>query len=614
MPAYRHPALLSWFVIAVAIVVLGQPANAGAQSITEFPLPIAGSSPFGIAAGPDGALWFTEYTVNGVNGAPNTASKIGRIATTGEIIEFPLPTAAGTPQGIVAGPDGALWFYEAGDEGGTPAAVPPKIGRITLDGAITEFTIPLSLNTAGPFGAAIAVGPDGALWFTVGFDDSLFQAVLGRITTDGTITEYTLSSAAGLPVSIAAGPDGALWLALQNFAGTSPAFLARITPADAASGGGVEYPVGSAPFGVTAGPDGALWFTSPFTLGRITTAGTLSELPYPPAGGPNGIAAGPDGALWFVEIDEASLDTEIGRITTGGTHAEFAVPTAGSVPQSIVAGPDGAMWFTEFAGGRIGRVAPLANTSPLVAAVLPLSRSVQAGSTATAFASVINSGSSPVESCIIAPVNGVPANFLFQATDPASNALTGTANMPVAIPAGGSQSFFVAFATNAPFVPVDTVLGFDCAGTDAAASVAGLNTLLLSGSTGPVPDVIALSATPSGDGILDIAGPAGSAGFAVATANAGAAGSITATPDTGSAILPLSLTMCETDPSTSQCLAPPSSTVSGTIEAGATRTYSVFAAAEGDVALVPSTSRIFVRFTDSEGEIRGTTSVAVRTQ
>jgi virginiamycin B lyase len=71
-------------------------------AIEEHTLPDEASRPYGIAAGPDGALWFTEYQGN----------KIGRISTDGSIEEYPLPTPEAGPFGITAGPDGALWFAE----------------------------------------------------------------------------------------------------------------------------------------------------------------------------------------------------------------------------------------------------------------------------------------------------------------------------------------------------------------------------------------------------------------------------------------------------------------------------------------------------------------------
>jgi virginiamycin B lyase len=102
----------------------------------EFTIPTASSSPFQIAPGPDGNVWFTE-----VNG-----NHIARITPGGFISEF---SVSGNPGGIVAGANGAMWFTEIGGN---------KIGEITTDGStVTEFTIP----TAGSFTHTIAAGPDG---------------------------------------------------------------------------------------------------------------------------------------------------------------------------------------------------------------------------------------------------------------------------------------------------------------------------------------------------------------------------------------------------------------------------------------------------------------------
>src|SRR4051812_28445342 len=75
-----------------------------AQSISLFPAPAVDSNPYGIVAGPDGNLWFTE----------SGANNIGRISATGVITEFPIPTADSGPSAIAAGPDGNLWFTESG--------------------------------------------------------------------------------------------------------------------------------------------------------------------------------------------------------------------------------------------------------------------------------------------------------------------------------------------------------------------------------------------------------------------------------------------------------------------------------------------------------------------
>src|SRR5262245_54541060 len=81
--------------------------------------------------------------------------------------------------------------------------------------------------------------------------------------------------------------------------------------------------------------------------------------------------------------------------------------------------------------------------------------------------------------------------------------------------------------------PTDLPLNFDCANTDPAPIIPGLNTLLLSASPTPTPDIMALVATPSGDGIVNISGANGVGAFAVATANVGAGDAFTVSADTG---------------------------------------------------------------------------------
>ena len=58
--------------------------------------------PAEIAPGPDGNMWFTE----------TNAGRIGRITTSGQVLEFRIPTANAGPLGIASGPDGRIWFTE----------------------------------------------------------------------------------------------------------------------------------------------------------------------------------------------------------------------------------------------------------------------------------------------------------------------------------------------------------------------------------------------------------------------------------------------------------------------------------------------------------------------
>jgi hypothetical protein len=239
---------------------------------------------------------------------------------------------------------------------------------------------------------------------------------------------------------------------------------------------------------------------------------------------------------------------------------------------------------------------------------------VSIGTPATAFATIINTDSNTATDCRISPITNVPAALTFQTTDPATNLVTGVPNTLVSIPPGVAQSFVFALTPTGPMVPTDVQLSFDCANTDPAPIIPGLNTLLLSASVTPTPDILALVATPSGDGIVNLSGTNGVGAFAVATVNVGAGDAITVSADTGGAILPVSVFVCQTDRQTSACLSPPATSVSTTILSNETPTFGVFVAATGEVSFVPETHRIFVRFNDTGGATRGLTSVAVRTQ
>jgi hypothetical protein len=135
---------------------------------------------------------------------------------------------------------------------------------------------------------------------------------------------------------------------------------------------------------------------------------------------------------------------------------------------------------------------------------------------------------------------------------------------------------------------------------------------LFSAASGtPVPDIVALAATLRNDGIVSLA----SMGvFAVATVNVGDPGTITASADTGTATLPVNISLCQTNPGTGQCISTIDSAVTTMINANATPTFGIFVQGNGNVPFDPATNRIFVRFKDGSGVTRGSTSVAVRTE
>lgn len=273
----------------------------------------------------------------------------------------------------------------------------------------------------------------------------------------------------------------------------------------------------------------------------------------------------------------------------------------------ILAHEDGGMMATI-------RVLPAADApTSVVAAVLPQSRSVLVGNPATAFATMINTGPATASACTIGPKATLPARFGFQPTDPLTNVAVGLPNQSIDIGAGQSQSFVLSLTPDAVIPPVDLGFNFACDNAPPAVSTAGVNLLTVSASQTPVPDIIALVA--SGDpGYVDIPGATGTGVFAVETFNLGAADTLTVGADAGGANLPLALSICQTNPTTGVCLAPPAASSTTSIASNATPTFGVFVKGNASLADAPDVNRISVRFTDSTGTLRGKTSIAVRTK
>ena len=177
------------------------------------------------------------------------------------------------------------------------------------------------------------------------------------------------------------------------------------------------------------------------------------------------------------------------------------------------------------------------------------------------------------------------------------------------------QTFVFALTPSAPIPPTDVRLNFVCNNTAVAPITTGLNTLLFSASADPTPDVVALAATVGNTGIANISGLSGPGAFAVATVNVGASGQITVSADTGAANLPITLSLCQTTPSTGVCLGSAGSSVTTQINSGQTPTFAIFIQGNGQlIPFDPANNRIVVRFKDAGGATRGATSVAVRTQ
>lgn len=98
-------------------------------TFSHFNLTTVEAFPQGITTGPDGNLWYVDYSAN----------LVGRLTPSGNVTTFGLPHPKSYPMDIVSGLDGNLWFTEEGRD---------TIGRITPEGKITEFPIPGGIGDA----------------------------------------------------------------------------------------------------------------------------------------------------------------------------------------------------------------------------------------------------------------------------------------------------------------------------------------------------------------------------------------------------------------------------------------------------------------------------------
>ena len=520
-----------------------------------------GNSPLGVAVSPDGSKVYVT------NSGSNTVSVIATATNT--VMGTPI-TVGTNPAGVAVSPDGSK-LYVVNDGSNNVLAIATATNTILANIAVGHS--PLSVGTfIGPPTLTVAETGTGTGQVTsspTGINCSPSSTACAKMFPDGTAVTLTASAATG-----------------SMFAGWS--------------GGGCT---GTAPCVITPGADTTV--TATFTLIpsfmlSVTSSGTGSGTV---TSNPSGISCG---ATCNASYQSGTQVVLTAAAASGSTFAGWSGAGCTGIQSCTVTVSANTSVTANFVQNTTTNIA-------LVAAVLPESRSVQVGATATAFATMINSGPGTGTTCTIAPSTSIPANFLFQTTDPTTNALTGTANTPVNIAQGAAQSFVIALTPTSPFAPTDVAFTFGCANASPVGTLTGVNTLNLSGSASPVPDIVALAA--SGDpGYVDIPGATGTGFFAVATVNLGISAAITASADTGAANLPVSFTLCQTNPSTGVCLAPPAITTTTTIAPNATPTFAIFVTGTAAVPNLPGVNRVFVRFSDSGGTLHGATSVAVRTQ
>jgi sugar lactone lactonase YvrE len=507
--------------------------------------------------------------------------------------------------GLAVDSDGNIFIADTGNN-----AV-KKI--LAADGFATLETISKS-GLSGPIG--VAVDASGNVFVA----DTGNNAVKEILATGGYVTVNTLGSGFAGPRGVAVDANGNVFVAdFGNNALKEILAAGGYATVKTLDGNLLEAQA------VTLDANGNVFAAGVGGAEEILAAGGYATINYFSSASlrfATGIAVDANDNVFVTNTDPAVVDGDaVQEFLAANAYA--TVQTIGNgfhTPQGIAVDAKGDVFVNDGISTAVAEILP---TAPVLgASVLPGSRSVQLGATATIFATMINSGATALDNCQVAlpstPFTLPGVSLTYQATDPTTNQPIGSPDTPVTIPGGnGMQSFLLSFGTQSDtaFDEAGAPLVFSCSAgnvTNVAPIITGVDTVDFSGSSTPTADVVALAATPTNNGIVDVPNN-GAAAFAVATINLGATATLNASVDTGAATLPVSATLCPTDPSTGECLLPPGSLVTLDIDAGATPTFSVFLQSSGAIPLDPATSRVFVRFEDSGGGLHGSTSVAIET-
>ena len=242
-------------------------------------------------------------------------------------IEYPMLVKTDIPTAVAVAPNGTVWFtIEFSD----------AIG-IFRNGKIDRMR--KGSQNLEPLGLA-ADGADGA-WYT----DTPMRAI-SRILSDGAIRSFPLSTPIVRLGRLAVSSDDAVW-----FADVTTASVTRLK-----DGVFIRHETGSlgaTPYGIAVDSSDAVWTTlqGADLLAYISTDGGMTTLDVPTRNsGLGDIAVDQRGAVWFLEL----RTNKIGRFAEG-RFTEFTIPTQSAGLTTLAAAPDGSVWFTELSVGKLGR-------------------------------------------------------------------------------------------------------------------------------------------------------------------------------------------------------------------------------------------------------------------
>lgn len=308
---------LALIATALAAAALAPAASAAPTVTGEFPvLPM----PRYLAQGPDGNIWVAYG-----------GADVSRVTPSGAVTNFNPPDIT-TIAGITSA-NGKIWTTGPNEIGSFSPSDPNNTDdSFAVNGVTGEQIVPasdgnlwtsgtnavLKVPPANPAGATPVPIPglngrdidsaNGLVWIA---DAGGF---VHRVSTGGTVKSFNVG---GMVQGVAAGPGTN---AAYANPGNNPQQVGRIQ-------GDVVTKTNKPgdPFGITLATDGAYWTplfaSNPFSVGRFTTGGAITNLSGLSGGGKQ-ITVGPNNTLW-VALEQVNKVARISGVTpAGGARAD----------------------------------------------------------------------------------------------------------------------------------------------------------------------------------------------------------------------------------------------------------------------------------------------------
>ncbi|WP_050419499.1 virginiamycin B lyase family protein [Bradyrhizobium tropiciagri] len=279
----------------------------------------------------------------------NFASHIG-LSSLGQkftVSTYDVPTADAVPHILAIDSEDHVWFSESGGRfAGKFLDVPPqsKIGRIESNGAITEWSLPG--EETSPMG--VLFDRKGYLWIAERLGNRIT-----RMSYDGAVTYFPVPTQGSWPTGLAFDSQGGVW-----FTETKGNRIGRVDP----STGQIEEfpfkPEGMSATGIAIDSRDRVWVAGRDANIIAEWDPQSREFQYFPLSTPNakpcGIVVDARDRVWFTQRNAGKLAT----ISVDGHIQEFALKEMKTGPFLPVVDRQGNIWFSQIWSNKVAKFNP----------------------------------------------------------------------------------------------------------------------------------------------------------------------------------------------------------------------------------------------------------------